>query len=396
MTETTETIETLGLIEYDVSFAAISKMKTDFAGLTIAGIEDKEGYQKVHECRMVVKNHRTAVEKKRKELKADALKYGRMVDAKAKGITEKLLEIELPLETEEKRIDAEIEAIKQAKIEKEKARVENLDKAIDEIIALGREGVGLSSQEIEKLLTQTREISLLEDFYQEFLPRARREQENSIAALQLALSEAKKREEEAQRQAEEKAELEKLRKEQEEKEKELKAEQEKLEAERKTEEEKIAREKKALLDQRMDLRRLHFDRIGVVPEGGFFVGGKVRVSAEEIYNANDAEFETILDVFKDAIATQVELEKEAKTTAGVDRKASGVSEAHKKSLDDDIKVFLDYLQMLKEVEEPVMINGPMILVYQDFQAVFLHFLNECQIEATNLQTESSVRRNHDQ
>jgi chromosome segregation ATPase len=63
---------------------------------------------------MVVKSKRVEVEKVRKELKADALEYGRKVDAEAKRITAMLQPIEDHLTAEEEAYLAEKERIKNA------------------------------------------------------------------------------------------------------------------------------------------------------------------------------------------------------------------------------------------------------------------------------------------
>lgn len=79
---------------------------------------------------MIVKNHRVDVEKKRKELKSDALAWGKAVDSEAKRIFALLQPIESHLQNEEDKITKEKERIqaKVDRIEKEKiqARVDSL------------------------------------------------------------------------------------------------------------------------------------------------------------------------------------------------------------------------------------------------------------------------------
>ena len=52
------------IVEYDITNAAIEKMKAEYLPLTVQGIDDKAGFEMVHQARMEVKNHRVAVEKK--------------------------------------------------------------------------------------------------------------------------------------------------------------------------------------------------------------------------------------------------------------------------------------------------------------------------------------------
>lgn len=119
---------------YPVTDAVIADLKSKFASLDIAGVEDKKGYAQVHDARMTVRNLRTDVERKRKALKEDSLEYGRKVDAEAKRITKLLEEIETPLEAKEKAIDAELERIKQ---EKQREKDAMIQRRIDALTAVG-------------------------------------------------------------------------------------------------------------------------------------------------------------------------------------------------------------------------------------------------------------------
>jgi DNA repair exonuclease SbcCD ATPase subunit len=103
----------------------IDEMRESFMPLVIRGIDDTVGFKAVHAARMTVKNHRVAVEKRRKELKEDALRYGQAVDAAAKNITALLSPIEDHLASEEKTVNEEKERIKNA----ERLRIEAEEKA---------------------------------------------------------------------------------------------------------------------------------------------------------------------------------------------------------------------------------------------------------------------------
>ena len=84
---------------------AIAELAEKFSALTITGIDDREGYEAVHKARMVCVKTRTGIENIRKELKADALEYGRRVDAEAKRITALLEPIENRLVAQQKAVD---------------------------------------------------------------------------------------------------------------------------------------------------------------------------------------------------------------------------------------------------------------------------------------------------
>ena len=122
------------LVEFRKQDAAIAKLREQYMPLKINGLEDKEGFAKVHDARMIVKNTRVSVEKKRVELKADALAYGRAVDAEAKRLTELLAPIESHLEAEEDCIVQERERIKK---EAERKRQAITQDRVDKFMALG-------------------------------------------------------------------------------------------------------------------------------------------------------------------------------------------------------------------------------------------------------------------
>jgi len=109
------------IVEYSVTDAAIREMETQYMGLTVLGLDDKEGFELVHDARMVVRGTRIEVEKKRKELKVDALEWGRTVDSEAKRIFKLIEPIESHLQFEEEKITKEKE-----RIQAEELRLEQL------------------------------------------------------------------------------------------------------------------------------------------------------------------------------------------------------------------------------------------------------------------------------
>ena len=115
---------------FDITDIAIQELADRYSGLTISGIDDKEGYKAVKAARIVMKGYRVDVDKRRKELNEDALKHQRMINSEAKRITEKLVYIEDSLANEEKKIDslnAEIKAEEQRKIdEKRQHRIDSM------------------------------------------------------------------------------------------------------------------------------------------------------------------------------------------------------------------------------------------------------------------------------
>ncbi len=96
------------LVTYQVSEAQIADFKAKCTDLTT---DTPEGYEQVRLAIASLRDTRTSIEKRRVELKADALAYGRLVDSEAKRYTGLLLDIEEPLK------------VKKAVVDDEKARV---------------------------------------------------------------------------------------------------------------------------------------------------------------------------------------------------------------------------------------------------------------------------------
>lgn len=126
---------TLDLVKrYNVADEKIAELREKFMPLTIAGVEDRRGYDMVHSARMEIRDLRVTVEKTRKALKEDALEYGRKVDREAKRIASQLAPIEDHLEAQEKAVDAEREKIK---AQKQAEAAALLQKRIEALQAVG-------------------------------------------------------------------------------------------------------------------------------------------------------------------------------------------------------------------------------------------------------------------
>lgn len=113
------------LQKFNVADAVIAKMSADYLPLKVKGLDDKEGLKKVHDARIVIKNKRVEVEKKRKELKASSLAFGQAVDGEAKRIIGLLLPIETHLENEESIVEREKERLRIEAELKEQTRLES-------------------------------------------------------------------------------------------------------------------------------------------------------------------------------------------------------------------------------------------------------------------------------
>lgn len=111
------------VIEYSVTDAAIAELRQKYQGVT--------DYPVVLEGVKELTRLRNDVERKRRDLKADALDWGRKVDGEAKRITDLLAEIEAPLKAIKKTVDDEKKRIELEKAEQEAARVESIKQKIE-------------------------------------------------------------------------------------------------------------------------------------------------------------------------------------------------------------------------------------------------------------------------
>ena len=233
------------LVKYNVTDAAISKMKNEYMKLTVQGLNDEAGLSQVHAARMVVKNHRVDVEKTRKELKADALEWGRKVDAEAKRITAMLEPIEAHLTAEEEKVTKEKERIRQEKIRKEEERVAKIREKIESIKNLG---IVEYPETSEQLITRIDKLPPIDKTFMEFTQEAEKVRAETYDKLNTLLDKRLVYEAEQAAQKAEAERLEKLRKEQAEAQAKIDAENARIaEENRKLQEEKdrIEREKRA-------------------------------------------------------------------------------------------------------------------------------------------------------
>jgi hypothetical protein len=208
------------LVKYNVTDASIAELRERYA--IVQKVEDNAGLKKLKSDITEVRTLRTSVETTRKDLKKDALEFGRKVDAEAKRITAELLKIEEPMKEEQKAYEAKIAAEKAEKARIEAERIQKIQDKIDALQSLPLSCAQSSSDEIHIIL---RGLDDLEPFdYQEFTERHEVVFENVKYVLGELLKTALAREKEAAEVAERErlAEIER---------KELEAERERLAAE---------------------------------------------------------------------------------------------------------------------------------------------------------------------
>ena len=105
-------IEAALTVRYETTEEQIAELALSMKGVVFDTPENyKDGVKRIAQVRGL----RTAVEKRRKELKADSLAYGKRVDAAAQKLTDLIEAIENPLLEKKKAVDDEEERLKKEK-----------------------------------------------------------------------------------------------------------------------------------------------------------------------------------------------------------------------------------------------------------------------------------------
>lgn len=161
------TAAALALIEYPTTEDKIAEAGKKYATLEAT---TAKGYKAVVEAIAVLRGTRSDIEKRRVELKADALEFGRKVDAAAKKLTVLVSDIEEPLKAKKQAVDDEEARIKR---EAEKA----------ELVAL--EAKLRAEREVEEArLKAQREAQAAEQSRLESERKAVEDQKRAVAAQQ--------------------------------------------------------------------------------------------------------------------------------------------------------------------------------------------------------------------
>jgi hypothetical protein len=150
--ETAEEVETASskqVVKYPVTLAKIAKLEEEYREIP-DDLTIKANYELVRKRATHLRTLRGEVEKRRKELKADALAYGKLVDSTAKEITERLFAIEEPIATKKKDFDTAAEIAKREIALAEERRVDGIAGKIAGI----RELVGLCVSEPSHIIKQ--------------------------------------------------------------------------------------------------------------------------------------------------------------------------------------------------------------------------------------------------
>ena len=297
--ETTQVYETIDMnvIKFDVTAAAIATLAKKYAGYEEKDLNDKVEFELVRVACSDLKKKRTSVEHRRKDLKADALAYGKKVDSAARDIKEKISAIEDPIAAKMKEFKEQQEIKRLEVIRLEEERIDIIVEKIASIKALPGGLIQSDSQTVAVSMTKLQAECESFLWAAEFAEKAEKAFTETISTLNelyamkdkaeqadrlLAENEEKRKAEEAERmkdeekrKAEEAAvlavEQERLRKEREE----LDAELAKMQAER----DKLESDK-AKIEQEKNAAELEKKRVAAAEESKRVAAEKIKAEEE--------------------------------------------------------------------------------------------------------------------
>lgn len=228
---------TTSIQEYSETESALAVLEQKYKG-TLFNVTDPKGMADAKKSRAELRTYRLALEKKRVEIKAPALKRSQEIDSEARRINAAIVALEDPIDLQIKAEESKKENERLAKEKAEADRIEAEQRAIREAeeARMAEERAELARRQAEIAAAEKASRDKIEA--DERAARQRIEEEERKARLER---------EEADRAA---------RKEHEAEEAKLKAERDKLEAERRAVEEKARKEREAEeAKQRETLRR---------------------------------------------------------------------------------------------------------------------------------------------
>lgn len=169
------------IAEYSQTAAALSDLRHRYSGVAF-NVTTTKGMDEAKKARQEVKGYRTALEAKRKEIKAPALESCRLIDEEAKTITAALLELEEPIDAQIKAEEARKEAERAAKAEAERQRI-----ARHQAVILYLRGIpaDVASASADKVLAALNELEALDitSSLEEFQGQAQQTKDESLAKL---------------------------------------------------------------------------------------------------------------------------------------------------------------------------------------------------------------------
>jgi len=135
-------MKNLNIEQFNPKKADIIALTEKFKDLEIQGIDDKQGYQAVHQARIELKNSRVAISKQGKNLRDGAIKFQREVIKVEKELVALIEPTETSLANKQKLIDEEKEQQKRIQlIPERREKLKEIDYKIDDIFLITMDNI---------------------------------------------------------------------------------------------------------------------------------------------------------------------------------------------------------------------------------------------------------------
>lgn len=194
--------------EYSQTEAALSTLREQYGDATY-DVATTEGMDAAKAARKDVRTYRTGLESMRKQIKAPALATCNLIDSEAKRITAELRKIEEPIDGQIKAHEAELERKRQEKIAIETKRVEDIQARIKSIRDVVQSITYMGNPTSKAVQIKISDIESIEinDLFAEFIENAAQAKDEALAKLLEIHGAAVQREQENARLAKEREEL---------------------------------------------------------------------------------------------------------------------------------------------------------------------------------------------
>ena len=173
------------ITEYNPIELGLDILREKYLGVTY-DCATSDGMKTAKSARRDVAKYRTELEKTRKQIKAPALERCKAIDTEAKRITAELLTLEQPIAMQIKMEEDRIEAETQRRIEAEQERIARAERQIEAIAAPIMQLLTASADEIQAQIQRTANLELPDGEFSEKAESARRDVLDKLQAMHTA------------------------------------------------------------------------------------------------------------------------------------------------------------------------------------------------------------------
>ena len=187
-----------GIVEYTKTATALADLRQRFAGVTY-DLTTTKGDKDARAARLELTKLRSSLEGKRKEFKSPALEFGKLIDSEAKRIEAEILALEKPIDDQIK-ADESRRAIEKAERERlAQVRADGFRARIGQIRAFAGKCAGISAARIETGIGMVSTIDTSAAAFEEFSDDADQAKQETLAAMRQSHADTLAREQEAER-----------------------------------------------------------------------------------------------------------------------------------------------------------------------------------------------------